>query len=38
MTFLAPNLSKICGSKVAAKLIGATGGIMQLANIPACNI
>jgi len=27
MLYLAPNVSKICGSTVAAKLIGAAGGI-----------
>jgi len=38
MQFIAPNLSAIVGSTLAAKLMAASGGIEQLANMPACNI
>eukprot|EP01094_Clydonella_sp_ATCC50884_P028189 TRINITY_DN8378_c0_g1_i1.p1 TRINITY_DN8378_c0_g1~~TRINITY_DN8378_c0_g1_i1.p1 ORF type:complete len:516 (+),score=182.80 TRINITY_DN8378_c0_g1_i1:93-1640(+) len=38
MEFLAPNLSAIVGTSVAAKLIGAAGGLMALARMPASNV
>lgn len=38
MTFIAPNLSALVGSAVAARLIAAAGGLKSLAKIPACNI
>jgi len=38
MDSIAPNLSKIVGGMVAAKLIASAGGIKELAKIPACNI
>lgn len=37
-TQIAPNLSALVGSYLAAQLIGLTGGIESLAKIPACNI
>jgi len=38
MVFIAPNLSSIVGSSVAAKLIAAAGGLTALSKIPACNL
>jgi U4/U6 small nuclear ribonucleoprotein PRP31 len=38
MHFIAPNLSAVLGMTVAAKLIGAAGGLAILARTPACNI
>lgn len=38
MTLIAPNVSAIVGTRVAAKLIAAAGGIIELSRIPACNI
>ena len=38
MTLIAPNVSAIVGTRVAAKLIAAAGGIQELSRIPACNI
>uniref|UniRef100_A0A0D9VKK7 Nop domain-containing protein n=1 Tax=Leersia perrieri TaxID=77586 RepID=A0A0D9VKK7_9ORYZ len=38
MGCIAPNLSAIVGSDVASKLMGATGGLEALANMPACNL
>jgi U4/U6 small nuclear ribonucleoprotein PRP31 len=38
MSMIAPNVSAIVGTKVAAKLIAAAGGIRELSIIPACNI
>lgn len=38
MTYVAPNLSAIVGSAVAAKLMGVAGGLTQLCKMPACNI
>ena len=38
MSFLAPNVSAIVGTRVAAKLIAAAGGIVELSKIPSCNI
>jgi len=38
MIFIAPNLSALAGSSVAAKLIAAAGGLGALSKIPACNL
>ncbi|KFK43784.1 hypothetical protein AALP_AA1G172100 [Arabis alpina] len=38
MGSIAPNLSAIVGSGVAAKLIGNAGGLSELAKLPACNV
>ncbi|CAL9222647.1 unnamed protein product [Arabidopsis halleri] len=38
MGSIAPNLSAIVGSAVAAKLMGTAGGLSALANMPACNV
>jgi U4/U6 small nuclear ribonucleoprotein PRP31 len=38
MSLVAPNLSAVCGAEVAAKLVGAAGGLLPLSNMPACNI
>eukprot|EP00172_Hildenbrandia_rubra_P000225 Plantae.Rhodophyta-Hildenbrandia_rubra.ctg11003.p1 GENE.Plantae.Rhodophyta-Hildenbrandia_rubra.ctg11003~~Plantae.Rhodophyta-Hildenbrandia_rubra.ctg11003.p1 ORF type:complete len:516 (-),score=109.06 Plantae.Rhodophyta-Hildenbrandia_rubra.ctg11003:7729-9276(-) len=35
---MAPNLCAVIGSKVAALLIGAAGGLEYLARIPGCNV
>jgi len=32
------NLSAVCGAEIAAKLVGAAGGLVPLSNMPACNI
>ncbi|KAL8123232.1 hypothetical protein AgCh_011267 [Apium graveolens] len=38
MAFIAPNLSAVVGSAVAAKLMGIAGGLSKLAEMPACNV
>lgn len=38
MGYIAPNLSTIVGSAVAAKLMGTAGGLAALAKMPACNV
>lgn len=38
MDRVAPNLTAFVGSEVAAKLMGAAGGLKQLSTIPACNV
>ncbi|KAH7849486.1 hypothetical protein Vadar_018571 [Vaccinium darrowii] len=38
MGHIAPNLSAILGSAVAAKLVVTAGGLSALANIPACTV
>ncbi|KYQ90854.1 hypothetical protein DLAC_07725 [Tieghemostelium lacteum] len=38
MTFIAPNLTVLVGSSIAAKLIGITGSVKKLSVIPAGNI
>lgn len=38
MGYIAPNLSAIVGSAVAAKLMGTAGGLAALAKMPACNV
>lgn len=34
----APNLSAIVGSEIAAKLVGAAGGLHTLANMPSTTL
>ncbi|KAN0063123.1 U4/U6-U5 snRNP complex subunit prp31 [Thecaphora frezii] len=38
MTFIAPNLSAVVGTRTATKLLGAAGGLEGLSKIPACNL
>lgn len=38
MAFIAPNLSAIIGANIAAKLLGAAGGLTNLSKMPANNI
>ena len=38
MNFIAPNLTAITGSGIAAKLMGTAGGLTNLSKMPACNI
>eukprot|EP00742_Colponemidia_sp_Colp-10_P004566 GILJ01004873.1.p1 GENE.GILJ01004873.1~~GILJ01004873.1.p1 ORF type:complete len:472 (+),score=60.90 GILJ01004873.1:38-1453(+) len=38
MTFIAPNLSKIVGTSIAAKLMAVAGGLSALSKIPASNV
>ncbi|KAK7290223.1 hypothetical protein RIF29_04491 [Crotalaria pallida] len=38
MGYIAPNVSAIVGSAVAAKLIGTAGGLSALAKMPACDV
>lgn len=38
MASIAPNLSLICGSEIAAKLMGLAGGLHSLSRMPACNV
>ncbi|URD92862.1 U4 U6 small nuclear ribonucleoprotein [Musa troglodytarum] len=38
MGYIAPNLSAIAGTAVAAKLMGIAGGLSALAKMPACNV
>ena len=38
MSHLAPNLSALVGSTVAAHLISVAGGLRRLSEIPACNL
>jgi U4/U6 small nuclear ribonucleoprotein PRP31 len=38
MSFMAPNLTNILGSGIAAKLIGISGGLTNLSKIPSSNI
>ena len=38
MAFIAPNLSAIIGASVAAKVLGAAGGLTNLSKMPANNI
>lgn len=38
MSFIAPNLSAIVGSDIAAKLMTAAGGITTLSKMPSCNL
>jgi len=38
MAFIAPNLSAIVGANIAAKMLGAAGGLTNLSKMPANNI
>eukprot|EP00955_Chlamydomonas_euryale_P028791 303966-Chlamydomonas_euryale.AAC.1 len=38
MSNIAPNLSLVVGSEVAAKLMGVAGGLVALSKMPACNV
>jgi len=38
MLYIAPNLCHITGPTIAAKLIGAAGGLDALSKIPSCNL
>ncbi|XP_021757921.1 U4/U6 small nuclear ribonucleoprotein Prp31 homolog [Chenopodium quinoa] len=38
MLDIAPNVSALVGSATAAKLIADAGGLVELANLPACNV
>lgn len=38
MTILAPNVSAIISTTVAAKLLGVAGGLAALAKTPSCNV
>ena len=38
MNFIAPNISAIVGASIAAKLMGAAGGLTKLSKMPANNI
>ncbi|XP_024990421.1 U4/U6 small nuclear ribonucleoprotein Prp31 homolog [Cynara cardunculus var. scolymus] len=38
MGYIAPNVSAIVGSAVAAKLMGTAGGLSSLSKMPACNV
>ena len=38
MSVLAPNLSALMGTAVAARLIGLAGGLARLSQVPGCNI
>ncbi|RRT80535.1 hypothetical protein B296_00023598, partial [Ensete ventricosum] len=38
MGYIAPNLSVIVGSAVAAKIMGTAGGLLALAKMLACNV
>ena len=38
MALIAPNLSALVGSTVAAQLLSAAGGLRRLSEIPSCNL
>ena len=38
MNKIAPNVSVITGTRLAAQLIGITGGLVPLSKIPSCNL
>ena len=38
MSFIAPNLSALVGSTIAAHLLSVAGGLRKLSEIPACNV
>jgi hypothetical protein len=38
MSSIAPNLSLIVGSEIAARLMGLAGGLHALSRMPACNV
>ncbi|KAG2446240.1 hypothetical protein HXX76_000832 [Chlamydomonas incerta] len=38
MNKVAPNLSAVVGTEIAAKLMGVAGGLLALSRMPACNV
>ena len=38
MGSIAPNLSAVLGPEIAAQLMGAAGGLVNLSKMPACNV
>uniref|UniRef100_A0AAV1T6L0 Nop domain-containing protein n=1 Tax=Peronospora matthiolae TaxID=2874970 RepID=A0AAV1T6L0_9STRA len=38
MKYLAPNVSQLVGTRIAAQLVGLAGGVAELARIPSCNL
>lgn len=38
MNQLAPNVSQLVGTRIAAQLVGLAGGVAHLARIPSCNL
>lgn len=38
MKYLAPNVSQLVGTRIAAQLVGLAGGVANLARIPSCNL
>lgn len=38
MNYIAPNLNALVGASLAARLIGAAGGLEELTLIPSCNV
>ena len=38
MTRMAPNVSALIGTHIAAKIVGQVGGLRALAAMPACNV
>uniref|UniRef100_K3W6W3 Nop domain-containing protein n=1 Tax=Globisporangium ultimum (strain ATCC 200006 / CBS 805.95 / DAOM BR144) TaxID=431595 RepID=K3W6W3_GLOUD len=38
MSYLAPNVSQLVGTRIAAQLIGLAGGVANLSRIPSCNL
>ncbi|ORX60259.1 Nop domain-containing protein [Hesseltinella vesiculosa] len=38
MSIMAPNLTHVVGSKVAAQLLSAVGGLKEFAKVPSCNV
>lgn len=38
MNKVAPNLSALVGSEIAARLMGVAGGLLALSRMPACNV
>ena len=38
MNKVAPNLSALVGTEIAAKLMGVAGGLLALSRMPSCNV
>ncbi|DBA01298.1 TPA: LOW QUALITY PROTEIN: hypothetical protein N0F65_001803, partial [Lagenidium giganteum] len=38
MKYLAPNVSQLVGTRIAAQIVGLAGGVANLARIPSCNL
>ncbi|CAH0477399.1 unnamed protein product [Peronospora belbahrii] len=38
MKYLAPNVSQLVGTRIAALLVGLAGGVAELAQLPSCNL